>query len=357
MLLRFEFLSLPSKKSFLNKIFLILIPLLFLLGFLPKESLGTQPLLQDNSAPSSALIKLFDALKVPHDGTASGLNAVAQSTFLRKKGQERWQMEELYEDKRNILSPVLKELGVLEEIDPSFDVYTCADYIFIHGGLMERMRLRLNFLNTLWPKLSNHVKKHVRVVFLAGGRKLDREKESPKMLLDPKFSSVPFRPHWKVPKTLPSTEAQAARLACEQVITDPDLRKKVFFITAPTPKNQPRANTNDTITAWVRSFKNFQRNPHSVSSKERIFWTNAKNPAHAKILAISNNPYIPYQDQVFRNALVQNGFLKQGAQLETIGPRASTETPIAVHLDNIARWLYESVKTLSLEHNKTPKET
>ena len=61
------------------------------------------------------------------------------------------------------------------------------------------------------------------------------------------------------------------------------------------------------------------------------------------MLAISNNPYILYQDAVFRNALVCKNYYKNPTYLETIGPSSSPEKKLSVHMDNIARWLYESI--------------
>ncbi len=79
-----------------------------------------------------------------------------------------------------------------------------------------------------------------------------------------------------------------------------------------------RPGTGHTVEAW------FNTNP---SSKIK------------KCLAISNNPYIPYQYQSMYNILNKKGFLRHGVILETVGSSADPSTSLAVHLDNVGQWL------------------
>ena len=81
-----------------------------------------------------------------------------------------------------------------------------------------------------------------------------------------------------------------------------------------------RAQTKDTIEAWLD-----------------------KSPISGKCLAISNNPYIPYQHQTMLKTLGERNCDRQ-LQVETVGAAAATDISVAVHLDNIARWLYTELQ-------------
>ena len=292
--------------------------LLFILFFMgcPMSQTLSSPL----NTPPPDLLKLLATLGIQHDGTLVGINKIAQEKFLRKPGQERWEMEDIYEDKRSLILPLLEKLVVIHAVFPSSRHYGT---IIIHGAVVETMRQRLKFLDMLWAQGI----RGDEIVFLTGERPLDPTLENEEKLSNQELSAIPFKPGWcrKIP--IPSTEADAASLVWDQVISHPDLqKKKVHFVRAPMKHNPmtgkpQRPSTKDTVLAWI-----------------------ATEPKVGKILAISNNPYIPYQHQVMLNILEQEGVLKKGVTLETVGPAANSDTLIAVHLDNLARWIYAQVK-------------
>ncbi len=269
--------------------------------------------------PHPYLVELFTVLGLQHEGTASHMSQVASENLRRKGTQERWEMQEIYQEKRDQLMPILEKLGVLYEVHPSLSYY---DYILIHGALVPRMRDRLRFLDELWGK-GLRAKK---IVFLTSERPLHQDLENNDVLFNKDHSSVLFREDWVQYPLSPQTEADGAKLAWDQVITHPSLRfKKVHYVVVPMIENKEtgalrRAHTGDTVEAWLDT-----------------------DPKIGKYLAISNNPYISYQDQIMRNILRKKGYLEQGATLETVGPSADISIPLAVHLDAVSQWLYREV--------------
>lgn len=289
------------------------------------QASSTPSLLDTHGNPSSYLRTLFKTLNFPYEGNVAELNTIAQENFLRKKGEERWHMKEVYADKRTEILSLLEKMNFLNRISPSSSDY---DYIIIHGATITRMRDRVKFFIDLWKELPLSTQEKVKIVFLVGDRILDPKIETKKDLLDPNGALTFFRKGWKEPLHLPKTESEAARIIWDQMIEDPDLRNRVFFVEAKTLKGGRRPTTYDTLEAWLYSSK-----------------VDANHLQSSKILAISNNPYILQQHQVFRNFLDKTGF--QNTSLETVGFESDVSTPIAVYLDNIARCLYESQKKLN----------
>ncbi len=305
-----------------------------------------QSLITSKGAPSPLLRELFQALNLSSENIIE-MNTIAQNEFLRKPGEERWNMKEVPHEKEKML-PILEKLGVIHEVLPSSQMYESVDYIFIHGARVSRMQDRVKFfLTKVWPELSEQTKKRVKVVFLSGDRKLDAALHEKEDLFNPDSSKVHLRADWKKPSTLIETENDAARIIWDQMVSDKFLRDKILFVPALQTQEGKRPTTKDTIKQWLNSFHTFHKNPNSLSPEYRSFWKDAPDLYKSRILAISNNPFIPYQDQVFKNTLAKEGF--EHASLETVGPEADPETLIAVHLDNIARWLYELVGRLKEE--------
>ncbi len=302
------------------------------------------PLINTNGTPSSALVVLFQALNLPC-GDIRAMGALAQKEFLRKPGEERWHMKEGPHKKKSIL-PLLRKLGLINEVLPSQEMYTSLDYIFIHGAHVGRIRNRVHFLLTkVWPKLSESTKKRVHIVFLSGDRKLDRETHEKESLLTPEISKISVRPGWMPPPTTPITESEAVRIIWDQMVFDETLRAKILFVDAPRPIDNHRPTTKDTLIMWLASLKVFQKDPNSVSSADRSFWKDAPDLKKENILAISNNPFIPYQDIVFKNFLKDEGF--KSIRLETVGDKADPNMFISIHLDNLARYLQVSLEASS----------
>lgn len=74
-----------------------------------------------------------------------------------------------------------------------------------------------------------------------------------------------------------------------------------------------RPNTADTIMSWLTT-----------------------NPEPGSLLVFANQPYVGYFEAVF------NTFLLDSFSTEVIGGEASEGAPLALFLDNLARWLYQA---------------
>ncbi len=292
----------------------------------------------------SSIKKLFKVLNLPHEGSLTQMNEIAQKELLRKPGQERWDMDKTaYNDKKDQILPILDEMGLLQERKPSGQEY---DYILIQGALIKRMRDRLYYLQQIWPSLSSQTRKNTKIVFLTGGRPLEPTQESAEVLLNPSLSPIPFRPEWVPPANLPQIEKEAAEFAWDQVIENKELRHKkdqgeVLFVNAPLMGDPPRRPTAaDTISFWLDS----QQNLNALGAEYTRFWTSAIPLNKAKYLVISNNPFILFQHKVVQNSLRKKGI--NAVPIETIGPAADPTLPLSVHLDNVARILYEEVASV-----------
>lgn len=288
------------------------------------------------------LKELFQVLNIENDGTLSQMNEIAQKELLRKPGQERWEMaQSKYENKKDKILHIIDKLGGVQEVIPSKSKY---DYILIQGALIKRMRDRLKYLDTLWPYLDDETKKNIKIVILTGGRELDPVEENLDVLFNQKYTLFPFRVGWTRPDIIPKTEKEAAELAWDQIIENTELRAKVskgdvLFVNTPKMGDPPRRpQARDTLYYWMDSWENRDL----YSQEYQKFWASAKKaPNVASYLVISNNPYIPFQQKVMENSMKKRGWVEKGVTIETVGPAADSKTSIAVHLDNIARILYE----------------
>lgn len=280
-------------------------------------------LILPDGTPSDDLCALFDL--AGFEGKAKDIHAMitfAKKTLKRSENQERWEMKDKFEDKRGRIIPILQRMGFIDNIEPSNQKY---DTIFVHGSLANTMRLRIKFLDNLW-------KQGVRarsIVFLTGKRKLDKKQESIDVLWNEAHSYTPFRKGWKKYKinlAKAQYESDVTKMLWDQIVTSKDLRQwPVKYRVAPEHRDGKRPTTIDTINAWIEQ---------------------AKPKKGMKYLAISNNPYIYYQDLVLRNFMNSNGLLESESDLETVGFSDATgqKTPIAVHYDNLANCLYHEYK-------------
>lgn len=265
-------------------------------------------ILNPDGTPSRPLKELFKILELPVPATAKEMNEVAQKKFLRPKDKERWQMEDRFENKRVPLLRHFQKWGMIGAVAPRSKQY---DAFLILGATVDTMRQRILYLQAFWQKGA----RPKSIVFLCGDRPLDFsiEKEALKL------------------KGSPKTEFEAATALWQSLIVEKDLREHpVHFIKVPLSTNsktgeKKRPNTRDTVLAFL-----------------------ATTPKAGKYLAFSNNPYIVYQDLVFRRVLEEKGLTGSNVYLETVGP-AAEEPKMSVLLDNIARSLYEDIR-------RTPQE-
>ena len=250
-------------------------------------------------------------------GNAKTANAICQNCFLRPAGKQRWEIADSYASMRERLMPFFSTLRMTQTVYPDSTQY---DVILINGSTVPVMRMYLSFLEELWTQFGVRAPK---IVLLTGKRKLDPVRDSEALLFDDTTAGVPFRGDWKRPEKMPEYESKAFQILWDQMILNDALHNtEVVLIDAPEKwdakrEGYKRPTTIDTVDAWLET-----------------------NPAPGKYLSISGNPFIQYQDATFRIELEKNGFIKQGASLETVGPANPSITSTAIYLDTIARWLY-----------------
>ncbi|HEB41658.1 MAG TPA: hypothetical protein ENI08_01390, partial [Candidatus Dependentiae bacterium] len=237
-------------------------------------------ILDSKGSSSQELLDLLDATNIQHDGTLESIVKATQCRqdkggWLRIPGKERWEVKEIFPEKRAQLMTVFDKLGTIKEIEPTHNYY---NYALILGATVPRMRSRLQYLIELWEKGVRFDSINV----LVGQRPLDPNLESPEILLDKNNTMIPFRKDWQLTGDLPTTEAEAAKLIFEQSPLPAEWDNlSVMFVDTPMQPTGTgklrRPTTQDSIIYWLKT-----------------------DPKPGSILAISNQPYAHYQDTVLR---------------------------------------------------------
>ncbi len=264
-----------------------------------------------------ALHELFTTLGATVEPTYEAMNEHAQRHWLRKPGQERWQMDSSHhQDNAKTVKPILRRLGMLGRLDPT--VYD-PEYAIVLGATVFRMRTRMQHMLELMAGGRFAPKK---IIVLVGERPLDPEQEAESVLLDTRF----IRDGWTRPDSLPTNEAEAARFVWDQ-LPKPDCAASILvtFIAAPMlgkHGKRIRPSTIDTVNTWLQT-----------------------SPKPGRIVAFSNNPYVPYQHETVRLGLLPSGWFRTGSTLETVGSAASEDIDMASMLDNVARYIFTIVQT------------
>ncbi|MDP3935678.1 MAG: hypothetical protein Q8Q56_01620 [Alphaproteobacteria bacterium] len=275
---------------------------------------ANQPTQQDNRL--KILHELFTTIGVKVDPTYEAMNSFAQMYWLRSPNKERWEIEnsivlDLQADK---IIAVLRKLGMIERIDPSIKN---PDYAIILGASFNRMSTRMQHMIEL---ISIEQFTPKQIVVLTGDRPLDPFEEPPTILMEKAFT----RNSSKNPNLLPKNESEAAKFVWDQ-LQKSDQVKNIPIVFLPTPmlkKNGKlvRPTTEDSVHTWLKT-----------------------SPKPGSIVAFSNNPYIPYQNETIKPALIKSGWFKHGGTLETVGlaftPK-DNDHRISNCLDNVARYIY-----------------
>ncbi|MBI2774517.1 hypothetical protein HYX58_00725 [Candidatus Dependentiae bacterium] len=279
-----------------------------------------QPLVNENRQVSPVLLELLNELHVEHTGNLEGIVAATQKKFLRPAGKERWEIVDIYKDAHpEKIRSIIEKIGLIHQHAPEQKEYA---YALLLGATVQRMTDRLLYLLELSQK--NIIPE--KIIVLVGARPLDPNIENSSAIITA-LNKLPLK-NAVVEKDLEiKTEAQAARLIFEKVALSGQLKKTTISIVE-TPMQQKndgsivRPTTADTINQWLK-----------------------ENPTPGKVLAISNQPFIGYQNAVLQTHLPKSFII------ETVGERADEKTTLAVYLDNLARWLYQEEKRLATDNN------
>lgn len=245
--------------------------------------------IQDHRIDPKALSELAHVLGIAPD---ADIISETQKSWLRKSGQERWEMHEISAEQRQFVLNWAKEQGLYAAWKPLYKQY---DKALILGATTSRMQLRLDYLKQLWEE---GIRFH-EIVWLTGDRPLD-----------PRVDGLITRC---------DNESQAARILWEEAHLPNEMRAlRSTFIAVPMKKegaSYHRPQTADTIIAWL-----------DVSSE----------PCTA--LFVSDQPFCGYQYAVIKSMLpeaFQFDLVGQGVDPD-IHPAAA-----AITLDSIARWIFQ----------------
>jgi len=274
----------------------------------------------DQGQPQELLCELLAKTGIVHNSTQQDIIAQTQKPqpegWLRNPGSERFNMVDYYASRKEELRPLCVTLGLVSDVLPKKKYY---DYVLMHGANMLTMRARIAFLVRIWQDGVRFKK----LVFLTGQRDLDPVIEAPALFTDRQQTVLPIRADWQIDSCLlPTTETAGIKVLYEQADVPVELRSvPVTIVDAPKTLNNDgqwvRPNTKGTVDTWLLS-----------------------NPTPGVCLAISNQPFVGYQDATAR-ALLPASFT-----LETVGVAApAASESVSIWLDSLARWLYSDARS------------
>ena len=239
---------------------------------------------------------------VTYDGTIDDLVKQTQKAWIRPAGKERWEMEEISEDKRHELMPLFGKLGLVDECKSTKKSY---EYILFMGGTVSRMALRMETLKEL---LVSEVQ-YQNIVFLSGCRYLtDNEKQ---FLSDKKWDPIATTEFGIYPKLFEEYQIPVNKIVA---INAPETVRSNGTTYRPT--------TADTVECWLQT-----------------------NPLPGSVVIISSQPFCHYQK------IVTESLLPSSFAVSVVGVESPADTIVANYLDTIARTLYQWV-SVTLKKNK-----
>lgn len=273
-------------------------------------------ILSEDDKPTQSLIGLLNILNIQHHNDLASIVDATQKAWLRKPNEERWHQQEVHQEKKEELQKYFAQLRIVDEIQPSKKHYAHAVFL---GATVARVRTRLNHLKQLLEQGISFD----HIVVLGGQRPLDPKLENEAILFDANNSDLPFKSTWKLQGNIPANEMEMMKMVIDQADLPESIKTKIMYVDTPMQTAADgtlrRPTTGDTIKEWLKM-----------------------NPEKGSILAISNQPYVGYQDSVIRT------FVPGEFTIETVGQAADTvsqttepDLTIANALDNIARWLYQ----------------
>lgn len=267
-------------------------------------------LFHTDGTPRRPLVELLEILGVQHDGTIASIRNATQTCW--------YQAGKFSAEIRDTVNTASRHAGLMrffaalrlcEKVVPRLPQY---DHCLLLGATVTAVRRRLAFLRDQWNV--PHYGVRFRNLFLLGSeRLLFSDKESPEILFNSENEDLPFNAFRLSSHELPTTEWEMMQFV-HRTADLPWKKESVGFAYVHTPG--VRANTGDTIQAWLKEF----------------------NPKPGSCLAVSSQPYVGYQEAVIRNILLEK------FPMEAIGSAAGESTPAAVYLDTLAKQIFEEAK-------------
>ena len=237
---------------------------------------------------NSSLLKIFAILKISHDNTPAGIVQKGQEMLLRKKGQERWEIGAVFEEKRTELLPYLEQLGFVKAVAPMPDLY---DYFIIFGFATSDMKNQFDYIT---PFIQSNTVQAKKVILLTSSLPLPEQ-----------FKRYDFG----------ETEAALMRGLFKQSILSGKPYQCIEVPMIAEHNRMRRPTTQDTIEAWL-----------------------ATRPVPGSCLALSAQPFIRRQSSLLQ-ALLPSSFT-----ITPAGPEAEDDTPIGLYLDELARAMYQEFR-------------
>ena len=314
----------------------------YLYGIVLGCSLGIMPCFRDSIFDNQGIPTLFimqvaawwsQGLKSSlHDDIVKAqdqrhaLITMTQKEWLRQEGKERWEISELPIDDsiKEKLLVSFANLGCCHEVQPTKKHYKG---VILYGGTLSRVCIRLAYLMRLWSE-------GVRwdeIVLLGSRRPLNPEIEPCDAAILHESNLLALDKHQLAPE-LPTDEAAMMQWLVNGADFPKDLRAVPVRVIAPAMKIMTdgtigRPTTADTIKDWLTTYK-----------------------PEGDYLAISNQPFIGYQDAVGRF------YMSPSVQIESVGPAVHQDknsgffgtmtTKVSEYLDTIARWAWQENKII-----------
>lgn len=252
---------------------------------------------QGNAHP--ALLRILTITGIEHNGTISDIKDKTQAAWIRKSGTERWEMDKTEQPYHQELIKALDELDCIQERKPQHRHYK---YLILMGSAAKSFKKRLAYAIKL---LAEYGISADTIIILSGERPLNPTEE-------------PFAVYAldnTQPKTMPITEADMMKyLVNGMKLQEQAGMATIEWYIVPMIKNEDgtvrRPITADTVTLFL-----------------------ADQPEPGTACVISSQPYAGYQEAVVKN-LLPTSFIIDVAAPESSG------TADAVHLDNLARWIF-----------------
>jgi hypothetical protein len=288
-----------------------------------KSSIGIEnfafDLLGNNGKPSSSLLKLLDVCDVSHDGSLNDIIEKTQSQWLRKDGEERWHIKNVFQEKTDKIVEIFKELRIFETIKPAKKNY---GYLIFLGSTLQHMRRKLAYVINLW----NEGVRFNQLVFLVGQRKRDSKIEADNILYDETI--LKFRKDYSFnTKGIFESEFDLAKLMYGQVEIPLDMKKvETFFVNAPervVDDKVRRPDTQSTICCWLES-----------------------NPKPGSCLVVTSQPFCR-RHHVLMKMLLPSSFSYEVVGFGCENQEKQYRGNVSVGLDEIARWLYQEYKCIT----------
>lgn len=255
-----------------------------------------EPLINEKGELSESFIQLLQACDLPQGSSLEETALITKQAWIQV-GKERWEYEERFNDKQEAALPLLKRLGCFEAVNAKESHY---DYAIVLGALLSRVAARLDFLFEEWQRGV----RFSTLVFLTGERDISPDKEL-------------------VPEGIETETEMMLYLYHNHPLCA--VTRHLPLLVVHTPK-QPsllgllvRPNTADTVNAWL-----------------------ATRPTPGSCLAVSDQPFVLYQEAVLRY------LLPPSFKLEVVGAADPGKYPLILYLDNLAKWFcYELMIKLS----------